>query len=384
MNGGNHQTTFVELIGNIANIRQHPLKKGIPIIVYLLLLSCGGKQEKILPRKTNITESVYSSVTVQPDSLYQVYAAVAGILDRNLVEEGDTVQKGTPLLQIINTTPKLNAENAKLTLQLARENYSGSSAILKGLEDEIQAASLSFQNDSINYFRQKRLWDQNIGSKVEFDNRKLVYELSRNNLNLLQSRYNRTKNELRTQVEQASNTLKTSQIATEDFTVTSKINGKVYALFKNPGEIVNTMEPLASVGSDHLFIIELLVDEVDIVKLTVSQKVLVTLDAYPNEVFRAEISKIYPRKDERSQTFKVEALFENPPDILYPGLAGEGNIVIAEKDKVLTLPKSYLVNGNQVRTKDGLLPVKIGLQSLDQVEILEGIEADTHILKPEQ
>ena len=113
------------------------MKKIILTLTYLLLLSCGSKQEKILPQRTSLTESVYSSVTVQPDSLYQVYAAVAGILDINFVEEGDLVQKGTPLLQIINSTPKLNTENAKLALQLARENYSGNSAVLKGLEDEI-------------------------------------------------------------------------------------------------------------------------------------------------------------------------------------------------------------------------------------------------------
>ncbi|MBT8320705.1 MAG: efflux transporter periplasmic adaptor subunit, partial [Eudoraea sp.] len=35
------------------------------------------------PTRTKLTESVYSSVTVQPDSLYQVYAAVGGILEKN-------------------------------------------------------------------------------------------------------------------------------------------------------------------------------------------------------------------------------------------------------------------------------------------------------------
>lgn len=358
------------------------VKHFIPIL--LLFFSCGGKQEKIFPDKKALTESVYSSVIVQPDSLYQVYAAVAGILDHNLVEEGDIVKKGTSILQIINNTPKLNTENAKLALQLAQENYGGSSAILNGLQDEIQAATLTSQNDSVSFFRQKRLWDQQIGSKVEFDNRKLAYELSQNNRNLLKSKYNRTKRELRTQVQQASNNLKTSQINTNDFTVTSKIDGKIYALFKNPGEIVSTMEPLAAVGSANTFIIELLVDEVDIVKLNVAQKVLVTLDAYQDEVFEAKVNKIYPRKDERSQTFKVEALFEKPPKTLYPGLAGEGNIIIAQRDDVLTIPKSYLINGNQVQTEAGLVAVITGLQNLDQVEILEGIDANTAILKPEQ
>lgn len=353
-------------------------------VLSFILYSCGEKQEKIFPQKTRLTESVYASATIQPDSLYQVYAAVGGILDRNLVEEGDNVLKGSPLVQIVNNAPKLNTDNAKLSLQLARQNFSGNSAILKSLEDEIQAASLTFQNDSVNFFRQKRLWEQQIGSKVTFDNRKLAYELSRNKLNLLKSNYERTKNELQTQVLQARNNYESSQINSKDFTVVSKISGKVYALLKEPGEIVSTMEPLAAVGSASVFLIEMLVDEVDIVKLALGQKALVTLDAYPSEVFTAQVAKIYPRKDERSQTFTVEAVFNDPPKILYPGLAGEGNIIIAEKENVLTIPKTYVFDGNKIRTVNGVVEVSIGLQDLDRVEILGGTDQHTALLKPEE
>ena len=76
------------------------------LILSLHLISCVSDSEKILPTKITMTESVYSSVTVQPDSLYQAYAAVGGILDQNLLEEGDVVRKGQPILQIIN-----NAQN---------------------------------------------------------------------------------------------------------------------------------------------------------------------------------------------------------------------------------------------------------------------------------
>ena len=83
------------------------------IIILITLVSCSKKQDKILPAEHSITESVYSSVIIQPDSLYQSYAIVAGILDKNLVEEGDVVTKNQTLIQIINSTPKLNAQNAK-------------------------------------------------------------------------------------------------------------------------------------------------------------------------------------------------------------------------------------------------------------------------------
>ncbi len=354
----------------------------LPVLL-LTLISCGSGGDKIKPTVTTISESVYSSATVQPDSLYQVYAAVSGILDQNLVEEGDVITKGTPIVQVINNAPQLNVENAKLTLELAIDNYSGNNAVIRALEDEIRAARLQVQNDSVNFFRQKNLWEQNIGSEVEYDSRKLAYELSSSNLSLLLSNYARTKNELKTKVIQAENNYKTALITTGDFTVESKINGTVYALYKNHGESVSMLEPVAAIGSSDKFIIELLVDEVDIVKVKLGQPAVISLDAYADRIFEAVISKIYPRKDERSQTFMVEATFKLPPEVLYPGLAGEGNIIVGKKESALTIPGEYVIDNNKVRTSEGLVEIEIGLQNLEYVEVLSGIDKETYILLPD-
>ncbi|MBT8284375.1 MAG: HlyD family efflux transporter periplasmic adaptor subunit [Flavobacteriaceae bacterium] len=359
-------------------------KLGVLSLGTIFIANCGDSRDKIKPEKTSITESVYSSVTIQPDSLYLAYAAVGGILDKNLVEEGDTIQRGEAIAQIINNTPKLNMENARLSLELAEQNYLGNNAVLESLKEQIEAASLQFANDSLNYFRQKKLWEQGIGARAEYDNRKLAFELSRNNLSLKTSAYAQTKNELETRYRQAKNNYRTSRITASDFSIVSKINGTVYALYKNPGEIVTTMEPVASVGSSSNFIIEMLVDEVDIVKLSTGQRVVISLDAYPSKVFKAVVSKIYPKKDERSQTFKVEALFDNPPSTLYPGLSGEGNIIIDQKKNALVIPKEYLINDSLVETDNGMVSVEIGIQDLERVEIISGIDETTYLIKPSQ
>ena len=350
----------------------------------LIVQSCQKKENKILPIEQDLTESVYSSITIQPDSLYQVYSIVSGILDNIFVEEGYLVVKNDMLIQIINNTPKLNTENARLSLQLAKENYSGSAAILEALKKEITAATLTYKNDSINFFRQKNLWEQNIGSKVEFDNQKLKFQLSKNNLTLLNNQYFQTKNQLQTTLKQAQNNFQASIINTKDFTVKSKINGKVYALYKEPGEIVSTLEPLAAIGSASKFIIEMLVDEVDIVKISKQQKVIIQLDAYNGEVFTGKVSRILPKKDERNQTFKVEAVFDEAPKVLYPGLSGEANIIIAQKSDVLTIPKTYITDENQVKTDHGFVTITTGLQNLEYAEVLSGITKDTYIYSLEK
>ncbi|WP_299113936.1 HlyD family efflux transporter periplasmic adaptor subunit [uncultured Winogradskyella sp.] len=354
------------------------------ILVLVCCLSCTNYSEKTLPKEQELIESVYASATVQPDSLYQVYASVSGILDNTLTEEGELVRKNQALFQIINNAPKLNTYNSKLSFELAKQNYYGNGTVLNSIKDEINATKLKFKNDSINYYRQANLWNQNIGSKAEYDSKKLSFELSQSTLNQLQNKYQRTEQELRTALKQAQNNYQSSLINTKDFTVKSKIKGKIYAIYKEPGEIVTTIEPLASIGSSINFVIELLVDEVDIVRVNNNQEVLITLDAYSGKTFKGKISKIYPDKDKQNQTFKVEAIFKTPPKILYPGLSGEANIVITKKKKVLTIPKAYIIDSDKVKTDNGEIIITTGLQNMEYVEVLSGLTKDTYIYKPKR
>ncbi len=354
------------------------------IFFILVFLSCSEKKESVFPQKSSMTESIYTSVTIQPDSIYQVYAIVSGILEKNLVVEGDLVTKNQPLLHIINKNPELNTQNAKLSLDLAKQNYTGNNAVLEGIKEEINAALLNFKNDSINYLRQKQLWNQGVVSKSEFDKLKLSYDLAKNNLIAIKSKYYRTKNELNTTVKQAENNFKSAIINTKDFTVKSNITGKVYALYKKPGEIITIQEPLATLGMANKFVIEMLVDEVDIVNVTKGQEVIVKLDAYADKVFKGHVTKIFPKKEERNQTFKVEALFETRPDILYPGLSGEANIIVSKKENTLTIPKEYIIESTKVMTAKGLVTIKTGIQNMEFVEVLSGIDEKTLIYKIEK
>lgn len=351
----------------------------------LLLISCGKNNEtEQKPVKQDITESVYASVTIQPDSLYAVYSIATGILEQIFIEEGDTVIFDQNLFQITNNNPKLSSENARLSMQIAKENFSGEHAILNDLKNEIKLAELKCKNDSSVFHRQKNLWSQKIGSQAEFDAKKLQYETSSQNVKTLKNKFLRTENELKQQVQQATNNYESTQFLSKDYTIKSKISGRVYAIYKNIGELVSAQQPIAMIGSKSKFIAELLVDEVDIARISIGQKVLITLDAYNNEVFEATITKIYPQKNDRSQTFKLEAEFYKSPANLYPGLSGEGNIIISTKKNALVIPKVYLNKDNTINTDAGFVKVETGLESLDKIEILNGIDENTSIYLTEE
>jgi multidrug efflux pump subunit AcrA (membrane-fusion protein) len=341
--------------------------------------SCGSDEHKIKPEVTDLTESVYSSVIIQPDSIYDVYATVNGILSKLFVSEGDAVKTGAPIMQISNTAPKLNAENASIALQLAKENAGSNSAVLSSIRDELATAKLNLSNAELNYNRQKSLWDQGVGSKAELDARKLAYETARSQVNMVAAKLTNTKNQLNTSLQQARVQYEAASSNSQDFKVRSAINGKVYSITKKQGEIVTPQIPVAKIGSANSFIIEMLIDEVDIARVEVGQKIIITLDAYPKKAFTAKLAKIYPAKDERTQTFKVEGVFEEKPAKLYPGLSGEANIVIAAKKNIITIPNEFLTADHEVKTQDGLKKVEIGLSSMERTEILSGLDSSTFI-----
>ena len=233
--------------------------------------------------------------------------------------------------------------------------------------------------------RQKNLWAKNIGTRVELEQRQLAFETSRSNYLAAVSRYRQAKEQLETQYRQAQNNLKISRESESNYTIRSEIDGLVYNILKEKGELVNPQAPVAVLGRSGDFILELQVDEYDIVKIKTGQKVLITMDSYREKVFKAEIHRIYPIMDERSRTFTVEAVFNDRPPELYPNLTLEANIVIQTKKNVLIIPREYLLDDRSVFTdpdRKAKTKVKVGLMDYRFVEITGGLDTGQLIYKP--
>ncbi|WGK63995.1 efflux RND transporter periplasmic adaptor subunit [Croceiramulus getboli] len=358
------------------------------IIYHLLLgsalISCQKEKDTITAEERPISESVYASVTIVPDSLYQAYAIVNGTIDAVYVEENQRVKPGDALFKIDNINSKMSVRNASLAVDLAFERYEGGAALLEDIEQQIQTAAFAVQLDSLNYERQKRLWEQRIGSLSKLENSALQLERSKSQWRALKNNYALTKAELQNQLEQARNNYQSARSIFNDYSVKSEIDGLVYSVNKKRGESVNPMEPLATLGSASNFLIRMLIDERDIVEINLDQQVLVALDAYPEQVFQAHVSKIYPQKDLTNQTFVVEASFVDPPKTLYSGMSGEGNIIIQAKEKAIVIPQAYVTPDCKVRTPDGLLTVQTGIETTDSIEIIEGLQPGDQLLKPER
>ena len=141
--------------------------------------------------------------------------------------------------------------------------------------------------------------------------------------------------------------------------------------------------PLAVIGDAKNFILEMQVDEFDILKIRKGLIVLVTLDSYKGKVFEASVTKINPLMNERSKTFLVEAEFLKQPELLYPNITFEANIVLQSKEKALLIPRNFVQNDTLVFKSNGdKVVVKTGLRDYQKIEILSGISAEDELIKP--
>jgi membrane fusion protein (multidrug efflux system) len=75
-------------------------------------------------------------------------------------------------------------------------------------------------------------------------------------------------------------------------------------------------------------------------KLAVGQQVLLEVPAYPSDTFEGRIVAINPGIDRGTRTVRVRALLNNPHFRLRPGMFAEVRTVLAQRQDVLTLPRT--------------------------------------------
>jgi HlyD family secretion protein len=356
----------------------------IPLIVFLLLFAgCKAKKDKVLPTIETITESVYASGVVKSKNQYKVFSMVNGLIDKVLVTEGDIVKKGDVLIQVINTTAELNTENAKLSADYA--SVAANAEKLDELKISVDIAKTKMDNDALLLQKQENLWAQQVGTHNDLLLKQLTAKTSTNTHQSATLRYKELQKLINFQGKQASKNLELTQKTKSDYTIKSDVNGKVYQLPMEKGEMINTMVPVAIIGDDSTFLLELQVDEYDINRIKLGQKVALSMDSYKGKVFDCQVTKINPIMNEKTKSFTIEANFINPPKTLYPFLTCEANIIIQQKSNTVIIPRNYLLEGDYVMIeKDKKIKVKTGLKDYQKVEILSGLTTKSYIFKAKE
>ena len=124
------------------------------------------------------------------------------------------------------------------------------------------------------------------------------------------------------------------------------------------------------------------IDELDISKVEVGQKVTVTADAYEGQIFSGTVTNVSLESTYSNgvSTYPVTVTMDEAGELL-PGMNVDGVITLDQAEDVLSIPVDALMRGNQVYIKDDTVteqqgPVPAGFRA---VEVETGLISDTYV-----
>lgn len=260
--------------------------------------------ETIKASKGAVTKMVTATGTVEPLTQVDVGTQVSGEVEKIYVDYNSVVKKGELIAELDKT-------NLKASLAQAQATYNSAT-------NEMNYLQTIFN-------RQKSLFENKVISQADYD--EALYNLN-NAKNTVAQRYS--------DVQEAKTNLSYAEIY-------SPIDGVVLSKEIDEGQTV-----AASFETPTLFTIakdlkemqvEADVDEADIGEVKEGQRVMFTVDAYPNEEFEGTITQVRldPTEESNVITYTVVIKAANPDLKLKPGLTATVYIYTLELNDVLTV-----------------------------------------------
>ena len=102
--------------------------------------------------------------SVKSDELINIFPELSGVAKAIYVKSGDVVKKGQPLIKIDDG----------------------------GLKEQLSQLEIVFELTKTTFERQKRLWDQNIGSEIKFLETKSMFQAQKQGINQLKKQIKKT------------------------------------------------------------------------------------------------------------------------------------------------------------------------------------------------
>ena len=109
-----------------------------------------------------------------------------------------------------------------------------------------------------------------------------------------------------------------------------------------------------------------LVDETDIGRLEPGLPAEITVEAYPDRTFRGSVLKIEPQAvvEQNVTMFAVLTRIQNEEDLLRPGMNSDVEVVIGQRQDVLSLPNSGVKTQQAAQQLVNALGIEVDVNAL--------------------
>lgn len=251
---------------------------------------------------------------------------------------GDRVQKGQTIIR------------------LEDEEYENSIAI--------EAVKLNLEISQQEYEKQKSLYEK--GGVT-------LYELRNSEVSKTNAQYN----------------YENAQLQLAKMNIKAPFTGVIVELpTYTRGTRVASGSPMFTLMSYSDMFMEINLPEKSITELEVGQDVLVTNYTLPEDTIKGTIAQLSPAISTETRTFTGIIEIDNPDQKLRPGMFVKADIITAEKDSTIVIPKDIIMSGGRgkyvfVVGRNSAADdrwITTGIENQNNVEILEGLQVNDRLI----
>jgi HlyD family secretion protein len=360
----------------------------------------------------SIISTVSSTGTLNAVITVQVGSQVSGQIKELLADFNSEVREGQVIARIDPENFEARVRQAEAEQAVAQSEVSIQGAALERARAELQnarsaldatkaqteKARVAVEDAKRDLNRKKTLYKGKIISESDIDKAVAVYEQAAAQLNAAQAEEQAQKSLVRSreaalkmakaqvdhalaQVQQRKAALHQSRVDLEHTIIRSPVDGVVIQRSVDVGQTV-----AASLQAPTLFTIaqdlrkmqvDTNVDEADIGRIRVGQRVTFTVDSFSGQEFNGNVEQIRkaPETVQNVVTYTVVVSADNPDLRLLPGMTANVRIVVEERKDSLKVPNAALrfqPSGAETDSlkaaKDGLSARKSGGGGAQQIE----------------
>ncbi|MDG5767126.1 efflux RND transporter periplasmic adaptor subunit [Balneolales bacterium ANBcel1] len=280
----------------------------ISMAFFAILSGCTAEVEEQEFRDPVVVEGVEAQIstrslfvtypgTLEPWKQVNVGSNAPGRIDRIYVQEGDRIQAGDPLVQMV--------------------------------DNQLRQARIAYQTTKREYERLLPLREEGAVTRQQIDMAQTEYENAQVNLGLLE----------------------------ENTILRSRMDGVVTEKWFEEGELYSA-SPTAS-GSPgiiqvmQLDTLKLMVraNESMLPYITEGQRVYLSADALPGREFESRVWRIFPTVNPDNRSFRVEILIDNREGLLKPGMFARAELETRSQEG-LFIPREALMRGTSSNSRD--------------------------------
>jgi len=398
------QMQFFEWMQRGLANRRWAVVLGLLVVAILVWRSARAPEVAVLVlQPAELVRTVQFSGRLTSQTRVEIGSTVTGRVTEVRAREGESVRAGALLLQLDST-------EAEASLAQAKANLSQAEARLQGLRStgrlltqaSLAQAQASLQAARAEVTRTQQLLTQGFVSPARLDEalRALGVAQALHDGASAQVQANTDAGsetqQAQAQLDAARATLEGARARLEQTRLRTPADAQVLERTVEPGQIVQPGKTLLSLALTGPAQVKAQVDERFLAQLAPGQTASVLADAYPGQAVPARIQQIAPAVDAQRGAIEVTlALTSPPPAFLREDMTLSIEVETARRPQALALPLTALrpgassssdpasEQGEVLVVVDGRTQsrqVRLGVRSLQAVEVLEGLLSGETVL----